>query len=106
MNVLDYKLVLLALIGLGMGACISMYVNYYGNSVLRGVNKPIAYAFGLSIFPLLIGLAIISTYILNSSLFEPYNTQSGRTMFMLLWIIPFLLTAAIKLMQIIKHRRQ
>ncbi len=86
-----------------MGICISMYVNYYANSILRGVKRPVGYILAFLIFALPISLVIISTYILNSSVFEPYNTQLGRTMFMLLWIIPFLLTGAIKLFHIIKH---
>lgn len=106
MMTMDYKLILLALIGSFMGIFISLYVRYYTNCILRGIKKSVGLLLGFMIFVVLLTAVVISGYVFQSELFESYTTKLGRVAFTLLWIVPFLITGISCLVRLLKAGKE
>jgi len=91
--VLDYKLSLVVIIGLSMGICVSLYAWYCVNYIRETTNRIRRLIQALSYFFLVLIAIVVSGYVFNSDLFEELDSHLGRTLFMLLWIIPLSVTS-------------
>ncbi len=93
MMVLDYKLSLVVIIGLSMGICVSLYAWYCVNYIRETANRIRRLIQALLYFCLVLIAIVVSGYVFNTDLFEELDSHSGRTLFMLLWIIPLSVTS-------------
>ena len=103
--ILDYKTIVVVLIGLSMGIGMSFWARYYINTVQRA-NKIIQVILAFSFFGVVILAIVISAYLFNSRLFEQLDSHLGRRTFLLLWIIPFSVTTITGLVRVAKQKKR
>ena len=102
---MDFKLIVVVALGLSLGISMAFYARFYTHYILRGKNKAIKLILALLFAGVILAAIVISGYISSSDLFKDYNTKGGRTAFVLLWGIPFIVTSIVGLLRLIKEGR-
>ncbi len=95
---MEVRFFLVAIIGLVMGTTVSLYAWYSCNYAIQAKKKQnqiITYLMAFSVWGVILIAIIISGWVYDSQLFEPYDTHTGRILFMLLWLVPFGITTVI-----------
>lgn len=99
-----YNGLVLILIGLSMGIGLSFWIRYYIKAIHR-VKRLTQFILAFSVFGVSFAAIMISSYLFSTPLFKGFNTESGRMMFMLLWIIPFCITAIVGAVRLARHNK-
>ena len=85
-----------------MGLSMAFYARFCTHYILRGKNKAIKLILALLFAGVILAAIVVSGFISSSDLFEDYNTKGGRTVFVLLWGIPFTATSIVGLLRLIR----
>jgi len=96
---MNYALIGLVTTGIFMGLSLAFYAKYYFSYMVGGSRKSLKYFLIFLMFGVVLLAIIGSSYLLRIDFFSQYDTKAGRTLFSLLWIVPFCITIFIQFMR-------
>ncbi len=96
-------LVLLLFLGVSIGVLLSVYAKYSMHYIRDGEHSALKWLLMIGISGVLFLALFAASYILSLSIFEHYDTRSGRTMLFLSVLVPFWTTV---LIEVVRHWRR